>query len=374
MGLLSYALLLFSLTGIGGSTVTIHAMNNLLPSLSLTLNSSKKPTPTPTGSPTSTPTATPTPAPTPIRTSTTTQSPKATPIPQVQPTPSGVMFPIQTMETGTPATATPASAPVSATPTAVTATVGKTMTTKTTLTNHQQQNAENGDKGINIFMLPLSIGTPLLLVSGGMLWLLWRRQMSQYKPAPLGASRTGQTSLWVSRPDMDSDLNTLHSITGASGALPIPATSQTSYMPMPTPQLPFPEQAYTPSRLHSITTALPQQMFTMSLNEAASYPQDDDLLPWSIDSLNLPPQLTEARESNNSGQMPPLVAHLMVSTDIPTLSTPLPSLVAPVVSLAIQPPSIKNDPLLGEVMRQAQAGLFVVLGREKSLTNLHPNY
>jgi len=248
------------------------------------------------------------------------------------------------------------------------------MSTKTSFTNQQDQNAEDGYKGINTFMLPLSIGGPLLLASGGMFWLFRRRQMSHYKPALHGASRNAQTSLWTSSREMDSDLNTLQYITGASGALPIPTTPQTPYMPVPTSEQPFIQSAYTPSGLPSIITAFPEQMFAISSNEAASYPQEDDLLPLSIDSLNLPFELAEARESTNSGQMPPLAAPPIASTNIPISLMPFPPLVPPVILLTTQPPAIKNDPLLGEVMRQAQTGLFVVLGREKSLTNLHANH
>ncbi len=190
--------------------------------------------------------------------------------------------------------------------------------------------------------------------------------MSYYKPALHGASRNAQTSLWTSSREIDSDLNTLQYITGASGALPIPTIPQTPYMPVPTSEQPFTQSVYTPSGLPSITTAFSEQMFSISSNEAASYPQEDDLLPLSIDSLNLPFELAEARESTNSGQMQPLAAPLSLM--------PFPPLVPPVISLTTQPPAIKNDPLLGEVMRQAQTGLFVVLGREKSLTNLHANH
>lgn len=385
MGLFSYALLLFLLSGFAGSITATHATtSSRFPTLFPALSNASTPiatpsptsTPTPTPSPTSTPTPTPTPSPTstPSPTATATPMPTATPAPRVQPKPRGITFPVQTMATATPATATPASTPVSATPTAIVATLDKAMSTKTTFTNQQDQSAEDGYNGINTFVLPLSIGGPLLLASGGMFWLFRRRQMSHYKPALQGVSRNAQTSLWTSSREIDPDLNTLHYITGASGALPIPTTPQTSYMPVPTSEQLFTQPIYTLSGLPSINTAFPEQMFAISSNEAASYPQEDDLLPLSIDSLNLPFELAEARESTNSGQMPPLAASPIASTDIPISFTPFPPLAPPVISLTTQPPAIKNDPLLGEVMRQAQTGLFVVLGREKSLTNLHANH
>src|SRR5205814_1492529 len=142
-----------------------------------------------------------------------------------------------------------------------------------------------------------------------------------------------------------------------------PVTPQTPYMPTPTSQQSFTQPAYTPSGLPSITTAFSQEMLTTPSNEAAIYLQDDDLLPLSMDSLNLPLQVTEAGESNNGEQMSSLAAPLTESMDISTPFTAFAPLVPPVISLATPPPSIKNDPMLGEVMRQAQMGLFVVLGR-----------
>jgi hypothetical protein len=245
------------------------------------------------------------------------------------------------------------------------------MALKTTLTNQQPQNAGDGAKGSNIFMLSLTFGAPLLLVCGGMLWLLWRRQTNRYNPALQRASRNAQVSLWMSNHEMDSNIDTLHYITGASGALPIAVLPETPSTPKPISQLPFPQPAYTPSRLPSITTPFPLEMFITPSNEAAHYPEADELLPWSMHSLNLPLQLPEAGESNQYGQMLPFAAPPMASPDISTLFSPF---VTPVVSLAIQPPSTKDDPLLGEVMRQAQMGLFIVLGREKGLADLHTNY
>jgi len=235
------------------------------------------------------------------------------------------------------------------------------MALKTALTNQQPQIVGDGSKGMNIFMFSLSFGGPLLLVCGGMLWLLWRRQMSQHHPALQRASRNTQASLWMSSHEMDSNIDALHYITGASGALPIAVLPETPSIPTPISQLPFPQPAYTPSRLPSITTPFPLEMFITPSNEAAHYPEADELLPWSMHSLDLPRQLTKAGKSNQYQQMLPFAAPPMTSPDISTSFSPF---VTPVVSLAIQPPSPKDDPFLGEVMRQAQTGLFIVLGRD----------
>jgi hypothetical protein len=377
----SSAFLLFSLIGIGGSIATTHGMSSLrFPSQFPHPFDTPTPTPTPTSTPvtaTSTPIYTPTPiftpVPTPIPTPvpTTTQPPIAILPPQIQPTPSSAMFPIQTVATETPATATPTSTPASATPAAFTVTAGKTMATKITLTNQPLQNVGDGEKVLNTFMLPLSVGAPLLLASGGVLWLVRRRH---YKPSLQGASRAAQASLWMSSRELDSDLNALHYVTGASGALPVPVRTQTPYMPTPTSQLSFTQPTYTPTGLPSITTAFPQQMLIMSSNKADHYLQKDDLQPFPMDALNPPLQLIEARESNKHAQMFPLAVPPIALIDTPISSLSSPSLMPPVASLPIRPPSTKEDLLLGEVMRQAQMGLFIVLGREKRLTNPHTNH
>jgi hypothetical protein len=113
-----------------------------------------------------------------------------------------------------------------------------------------------------------------------------------------------------------------------------------------------------------------------STNESTNYrpippysASPDELPPLPIDSFNLPFEPVGASESTNYRPIPPYFVSPMASTDIPVSFMPVPPLApSPVTLLKSQPPEIKNDPLLGEAMRQAQAGLFVVLGREKSLT------
>src|SRR5260370_24917994 len=143
-------------------------------------------------------------------------------------------------------------------------------------------------------------------------------------------------------------------------------------MPGSTPPMPSPQVAYTPSDLRPMTTAFPQQMLTPSSNNGASSAQNGDLMPLPMDTLNLPLQSSRARAASRNGQKSTTPAPLppLMDTPILSMSSPLPALMdtptssmsspLPVPPLASQPPSIKDDPLLEEVMRQAQMGLFAL--------------
>ncbi len=137
--------------------------------------------------------------------------------------------------------------------------------------------------------------------------------------------------------------------------------NQEAYPPMSSPQL-----AYIPNDLRPITAAFPQQMLMQSSKQSASYAQNSSLLPLSMDALNLPLQ----QELKEHGQMPPFAASPTAWMGASTPSIPYTPPVLPVLPLAVQPPSIKDDPMLEEVMRQAQMGLFILSGREKSVTNI----
>jgi hypothetical protein len=115
---------------------------------------------------------------------------------------------------------------------------------------------------------------------------------------------------------------------------------------------------YASSDLHPMLTTFPQQTLTMSSNNVVSYPQNGILQSLLMDSINLPPQLTAARDSSSNGQMLPLAAAPTALMDIPTLSmSPLP------MASAVCPPLIEEDPMLEGIMRQAQTGLFALKGR-----------
>ena len=207
-----------------------------------------------------------------------------------------------------------------------------------------------------MFMLSLGVGLPLLLVSGVMLWLLWRRQTNQYQPVAEGIFRNAQASPWANNhempttPDVSQYASSTTSASGVSGALLIPHSSQ----PMPSPQL-----AYTPSDLRPITTAFSRQMLSMSSSDEANSGANGDLVPLPMDTLSLPLQSSRARAAKRNGQMPTTPALLPALMD-----TPIPPILAsPALSVTADPPSIKDDPVLEAVMRQAQMGLFALPGR-----------
>ncbi|HWS84856.1 MAG TPA: hypothetical protein VN207_11430 [Ktedonobacteraceae bacterium] len=373
MGLLSYLLLLSTRSGITGVTVT-HATSSRCGFCT--------PTPTATAAPTPTATTAPTP--------TATQPPTATPSPQVQPNPTKVVVPVSTITAETPTPATPTSTPASATTTAATVTPDQTAMTSTDATPANQQSQGAGDAGFNMFVMPLSIGVPLFLFSGAILWLLWRRQTSQPKPALQGISRNGQAPRWISSREMQSNLETSQyassdifasGVSGASGGAEVfpmlgstqPNASSAIFAPgvlgasggvevFPmlgsTQPILSSQPAYASSDLHPMLTTFPQQTVTQSSNNAVSYPQNGILQSLLMDSINLPSQLTAARDSNTNGQMLLLATAPTALMDTPALSMSPPPLVS-----AVRPPSIGDDPMLEVMMRQAQTGLFALTGR-----------
>jgi len=206
VGLLTYVILLFSFVGIKGSIQTSYAMKltslQVLVPLDTTTPTATTPAPTPTPTPVPTPTPTPTAAPTPTPTAAPTptpapgpiQPPQATPIPPVGPIPTDVpSVPID----GTPvdATPTPTSTPGSATPTTVVAASTATATVAVSTSPPLLQSADN--KGINALMLSLAlgVGAPLLLISGGTLWVLLRWQINRRRLVLEGAA---PASPWIS--------------------------------------------------------------------------------------------------------------------------------------------------------------------------------
>lgn len=300
MSLLSCTLLLYMFNGITSVTVA-HAMSSGCILLLC------KPTPTPTPAPTPMPTPIPTSAPLPI--STPTQPPQAAPSPGGRPNPTKVALSSPTTLAETPTSVTPTSTPVSATATVGTISPNDTTTARVDATSTSQQSQEAGDTGFNLPMLFFGVGIPILLLTGGMLWFLWRRQAKQHKPA---MSRSGQAPRWISSREIQSNLDTIEHVSvtrfapevarasGGAGVVPMLGSTQ----PMLSPQ-----QAYTSGDPYPMMAAFSQQMPPMSLNNAASYP--------------------------------------------PNL--PMPS---PLQELATRPPSIENDPMLKEAMQQAQTGLF----------------
>src|SRR5437660_1207256 len=264
IGLLAYIILLFSFIGIKGSIQTSYAMKSTSLQVLVPLDTTTPvattpaptPTPTPTPAPTPTPTPTPAPTPTPVPTPTPkpaptptprpTQPPHGTPISQVGSTPTDVP-PVPVDGTPVDATPTPTSTPGSATPTAVAATRTATVTVPGS-TTPRLQSADN--KGINALTLSLAlgVGAPLLLISGGTLWLLLKWQMNRHK---LVLEEAVPASPWVSSYEMQSSFYALQSASGAVNSV-TPSTGASGAFPISAPPT---QPTYTPSDLRPVTMA-----------------------------------------------------------------------------------------------------------------------
>jgi hypothetical protein len=308
----------------------------------------------------------------------------------------------------------------------VTVSSTKGATTKTdTIFAHQQSQGAGDNGGVNIVVLSMGIAIPVLLVTGGMIWLLWRRQASQDKLATQGMYGNAQAP-WMNNYGMSPNTNTFQytssagfapDMSGMSGSMPafgsgaqqmqspyvagVPAAltpgmsgsmpafgSGAQQMQSPyvagvpaalTPgmsgsmpafgggaqQMSSPQLAYTPSDFRPITAAFSQQMLTGSLDSGVrSAAQNGDLLSRPMDTLSLSPQSARAGDGNwNEHKATGPIATLQPSRDTPI---PFESLPLPVPSVSLRancPPSIKEDSMLEEAMRQAQIGLFSLLGR-----------
>jgi hypothetical protein len=377
-----YTLFFFLLSPVSNIGVTYAAGRGCFPLFFCT------PTPIPTLTPT--PTPTPVPAPTTI--------PTPTPIPYVQPTPTSYVPPVATpLVTPTPVPITPTPTLQSATATTVTVSPTQSTTTQTDVTPANQQSQRAGDNaGSNIVVLSLGIAIPVLLATGGMILLLRKRKASQEKQATQEMYSNAQAP-WMNNYDMSpnpisfqyaSSAGFAPDMSGMSGTAPrIAGISEASTALIPgmsgvpaalTPgmsgsmpvfggsaqQMSSPQLPYIPSDLRPITATFSQQMLTGSLDNGVRPAQNGDFLPVPMDTLSFSPQSARARDGdwNEHKATGPIAAfQSLVDTPIPFKSSPLP--VPPVSLEAIRPPSIKEDPMLEETMRQAQMGLFALLGR-----------
>ncbi len=167
-GLLSYVLFLFLCIGIGGRTTTTYAMNSHLLATTATPQPTPKPTPTPTPKPTPTPAAI--------------QPPMSTPTPQVGPVPTSTVQPTPTATV----VATPANTPVSAVPTPVAATRDGVKMRLPVPIYPPEDNALT-------LALALGVAAPLLLISGGALWLLVKWEINRPRQASITADISHQS-------------------------------------------------------------------------------------------------------------------------------------------------------------------------------------
>lgn len=399
LGLLTYMVLLYSLSATTSLAVAHASISMCTPFPFCTATPTS--TPTPTNTPTPTPTDIPTNTPTP------TQPPHATPDPQPQPI--NVVPPVAPLITDTPTPATPTAIPT-ATATPDLATPSSSTPTATDTSHVNQHTQDTGDKGTNIVMLSLGVGTPILLVGGGLFLLIWRQskhkklatqgafdnaqafptqgafanaQMfpmqgvvnnAQAFPSQ-GAFANAQTSPWINNYEMPPTADTPQYAPSTSLA-----PSMSGVLPMldSTPVIPSSQAAYSSSDLRPITAAFPQQMFTTASNNGVRSTQNGDLQPLPMDTFGLSLQSNGVGGPNTNGQSPtPLTQSIArMDTPIPSSSsllppwmedsipsTPFPLPISLATPLAIQPPSLREDPMLEEVMRQAQMGLFILSGR-----------
>jgi hypothetical protein len=381
MSCLSAALILSLFGGLTSRAVTSAASLQCSPRLQ-SCNSSPSPTPTftpseaplpsatprPSPTPSATPSPSPTPRPSPTPTSTPiltpTPLPKRTPLPfpQIQPDPTTALLPVSTGTAGTPFPVPPASS------TAVAGIVTSNQTvTERDPTPTNQPSQGRADQGTNLLLPSLGVGAPFLLLSGGLLWLLWRRQTSQHKSVLRARADNTRTSAWMSNseiqtsftpPEFGSSLALVPSVSVVSGNPPFETTE-----PMPSFQ-----PAERPSDLFPMPIAVAQPMVTMALDNGLSSPPNGSFQLEVRDSLNLPFQPpTQARGSNKHGQVGVLVSPPMVQME--NVLSPRGSALSetPGALVTIGPPAINDDLLLAKAMEQAQMGLFALPGRERSL-------
>ena len=215
---------------------------------------------------------------------------------------------------------------------------------------------------MNLLLSSLGVGIPFFLLSGALLWLLWRRQTGQHQPLQ-GISHTAQTALWMRshkiQPLLGASQFTPSAVLGSEAPEVLPMFENTELIPSP-------QSADIPSDPSSMTTASMQQRLTISLDNTLSSAQSGLLQSQPMDAFNLPLQPTEARASNKNGQTPLLAFAPTAEMETSPLSISSPLAESPNLPRSVCPPAIKDDPMLATMMRQAQVGLFVLLEREKS--------
>jgi Predicted solute binding protein len=202
--------------------------------------------------------------PTPSPTSPSAPTPIAPQLPKGTPSPYPTR--VATRTAGTPPV-TPTNTPASA----VSITANQTTTTRTDATPASQQSQGTEDQGSNLLLPSLGVGIPFFLLSGALLWFLWRRQTNQHKPALRGYSRTAQTSPWTSSREMQPPFALPEFVSSGAFAPRVAGASGVSPEFESTQPMPFLQLADTPS--DPMTTAFAQPMLTMSLDNTLSSPQ-----------------------------------------------------------------------------------------------------
>jgi hypothetical protein len=126
--------------------------------------------------------------------------------------------------------------------------------------------------------------------------------------------------------------------------------------------------AYRPGDLRPMTMALPKQIVNQQPSNPAPYPATSNMNPLPLDALDLACSSTKPMELGHTADKPPITPAEPHSSPEQNSSTGLEN--TPMSATIETPPAqlldVAGDPLLENVMRQAQLGLFVTPGHEKS--------
>jgi hypothetical protein len=263
--------------------------------------------------------------------------------------------------------------------------------------------------GPNVLALSLGISTSaILLFGGGLFWLYLRRNQqnvatlqkwNQQGVATLQKwNQQGITALHKWRkPGPIANTSWMGGGNRATSSLPDPATftasipSKVSSPHETTGPLPgskesiVPEAnmhpslislsptdptgpAYRPSDLRPMTMALPKQIVNQQASDLAPYPATSNMNPLPLDALDLAYSGTKPTELEHTSGEPPTTPAEPISPPEKNSSTVPEN--TPMSATVERPPvqllDVAGDPMLENVMRQAQLGLFVTPGHEKS--------
>lgn len=132
---------------------------------------------------------------------------------------------------------------------------------------------------------------------------------------------------------------------------------------------------YTPGDLRPITSAFPKHLLAGNTGENNGQAAAGVFHPFAMDTLNLPAELTNKVEKQSAVVQPPTPSgfHPMPSSpDYSTVAEPEEEDYSTVmdepsstITGDVVAPSVKDDPVLETVMRQAQIGLFILQGRDQ---------
>jgi hypothetical protein len=126
--------------------------------------------------------------------------------------------------------------------------------------------------------------------------------------------------------------------------------------------------AYRPGDLRPMTMGLPKQLINQQASDLAPYPATSNMNPLPLDALDLAYNSTKPIELAHTPAEPPITPEEPLSTPGKNSSVVLAN--TPLSTTAETPPvplpDVAGDPMLENVMRQAQLGLFVTPGHEKS--------